>query len=691
MSKTTHAFKLTILVSALSAVYGTAFAESETDDISFYTKPESSISVGVGHQSGDRAQFGIYDGVMDDKTLLLLDADIKMRDDATGIWKTLSVTKLGLDNREIKAGMEQQGNWGISLGYNQMVRDMPYIINTGVDGFGTTEQTRNTVTPGAGPHNYRLGTERDILSLDFFKYLSPAWSVKVNYRHEEREGNLIGGAYGNGAISWNFLGVPIDSTTQQLEATLNYTGDKLQIIAGYFGSLYNNKNELTCYRISIADTCWGADPDPVYTSQPLDNAAHQAFVSGVYSFTQTTKGTFKVAYTEATADGRIPTASIAGISKTGSPPSSLDNGISTTLVQLGLTARPMPKLSLLANFRYYDVQDDTPVYLATSAPMHTTPQSYKTTSGKVEGTYNLAQGYNLIAGIDYSEQDRSLQDPAYFNERYAPYRAELDETTYRIQLRKSLSETLNGSLAYLYSDRTGSDYAPARTNSNYIAPLHTADRERNKIRLTMDWAPTEALGVQLNVETAKDEYGHTAIRPYGVQEGEAHLISLDVSYQINDSWQITGWYSHGRNKIYQESVGPSAVGIKTANQEDTGNAVGLKLTGKLNPKTRVGADLSWSRDKSEISQTWTSGSVTQVPDITSTATHIKLFGEYALKKNADLRIDLIHERWKTDDWTWFYSNGDPFAYGTTADGTTVITDPKQSATFLGVRYIYKFQ
>jgi hypothetical protein len=51
----------------------------------------------------------------------------------------------------------------------------------------------------------------------------------------------------------------------------------------------------------------------------------------------------------------------------------------------------------------------------------------------------------------------------------------------------------------------------------------------------------------------------------------------------------------------------------------------------------------------------------------------------------------IHERWRTDDWTWSFSTGLPFTFGTTTDGTIVTAEPKQYATFLGARYIYKFQ
>jgi len=38
-----------------------------------------------------------------------------------------------------------------------------------------------------------------------------------------------------------------------------------------------------------------------------------------------------------------------------------------------------------------------------------------------------------------------------------------------------------------------------------------------------------------------------------------------------------------------------------------------------------------------------------------------------------------------------FASGTPFTYGTTTDGTQVIQQPKQSANFFGVRYIYRMQ
>jgi MtrB/PioB family decaheme-associated outer membrane protein len=540
-----------------------------------------------------------------------------------------------------------------------------------------------------------------------------AWGLefKVNFTNENKEGLRHWSRF----AAAEFMAEPIDWTTRQLDATLNYAGEKLQLSGGYVGSWFEeNGYNLVCGRTSATsctDTAGspfsGGVQDPAFLSLPFDNQAHQAFLSGAYRFTPTTQGTFKASYTHATVDEPIPTASLsAGTLFTyWNAPTHFDGEVNTTLVQLGLTARPIPKLNVLANLRYHDVDDQTPRYdvVGTNpspgvATSHSTPLSYSTISGKLEGTYSLPQGYSVIAGIDYSDQDRTVPvgvidtvpDPDRDTERYVPFRADLEEVTYRLQLRKSLSETLNGSVAYLRSDRDGSDFSLGRnTNGNIdqIAPLHIADRERDKIRLTADWAPMEALSVQLNLETSKDDYGMSAARPHGVHEGKANVYSVDVGYRLSENWQTS---QTGR-------AAGTTTDSKDATQKDTGNAVGLNLTGTISPKLKVGADLSWIREKSSIEQRrWVTATgapvvVAQVPDITSKATRINLFGQYALNRQADLRLDLIHERWKSDDWTWFFSDGSNFQYGTTTDGTTVIVDPKQNATFAGIRYIYKFQ
>ncbi|MDI6747586.1 MAG: MtrB/PioB family decaheme-associated outer membrane protein [Rhodocyclaceae bacterium] len=719
-------FRITALAAALAACYGTALAADDDEkaalaavaaEVSRLTTPESSISVGIGNWSGDRYQQGIYDGMREGKAYGLLDLTLVKRDNATGTWFSLEGRNLGLDTPELSAEWLRQGDIGVSLDYSRIQRDNPLTFTTGLQGIGTTSML---ISGASSPTNNRLpsrevslGTTRDLTQLGFYKNLMPNVDFKVSFKNEKKEGTRHWGL-GSNAL---FLVEPIDSTTQQLEATLAYAGEKFQMSGGYYGSWYRNEHSLVLGRVNgVTDnTATGNPGSPTSLSLPLDNQAHQLFLNGGYAFTPTTRGTFKLSYGKATQDENIPVA-FNVIPFVGFP-SSLNGRVDTTLVEVGLTSRPLPKLSVVANLRYYDVKDKTPVVGvvgATAAPfaptVWNTPHSYTKKSGKLEANYRLPHQFNVIGGIEINNQDRSV--PA-IGTLYVPYRVALDETTYRLQLRRSLSDTVNGSLAYLNSDRSGPGYVLA-TNSptiqNQMNPTHISDRKREKWRAMLDWSPTERLSFQFAIDQAQDKYG-PADRPYGLKDGSADIYTLDVNYTLNDDWQVSGWYSRDETKARELGFRPTDNGaspaIRDAQLRETGDSFGFGLRGRPSAKLQVGANLEWTKSISQYPQnlTFTTGATTPYPtvsgvttqalsDITNKLTRLKLFADYALDKKSNIRVDLIHERWQTDDWTWSFSTGAPFTYGASGaagtDGTTVTANPKQTVNFVGARYIYKF-
>lgn len=700
MHKTKISFTLTVLASSLMVAYGPAWS-AETDEVAAMTKPSSEVSIGVGHWSDDRPKMGRFDAMRDGGAYLLLDADVQMRDDATGTWKNLYINSLGTENREIRLEYLQQGSIGGSIEYTQFQSKAPYTIysnNLNVRGQTQTQGANIPNTAIGSGADYLFGMDRSKLGATFYKNLMPNLDLNARFSTEDKEGNRI---TSNGSA--NFVADLIDYTTRKAEVTLDYTGKELQLSGGMLGSWYKNNNDAGFVLLTNGT---------VRMTQPLDNSSWQAFVSGSYSFTPTTQGTFKLAYTRDTQDESLPTASIRSASYGNIP--KLDGRVDTTLLQLGLTARPLPQLSVVASLRYQDVDDKTDQYTSVRSTdntaniaVKTTPYSYETTSGKLEGTYRLPDGYSLTAGIDYSEQDRTVYTGISETNGYVPLRNDLDETTYRLQVRKNLSETLNGSLTYLQSDRDGSRFSSStstQAGTQFVSPVNAADRERQKLRLSIDWAPIEKLDLQFNFETAQDNYGTNA-QSHGLHEGEAKLYNLDASYQLNDSWQLTGWYSYNTNDAHFINAGPGTTVTLISNQNvkkqnDIGEAFGLNLVGKLTGQAKVGAELTWSKDTTEFDQRNSNGTPIRnflnlavvAPDIYSKALRLNLFADYAVQKNADLRFNLIHEKWETDDWQWKYSTGLPFQYGNaTTDGTTVISKPKQDATFVGVRYVYKFQ
>ena len=691
--KKQHAFRITALAAALLSAYGSALAAE-----GLVLEPNS-ISIGIGNWSNDRPQQGQYDGMRDSGGYGLLDANISQRDDATGTWLGLKARNLGLDNRELEVEWLRQGDIGASLEYSRISRDNPYIYNTGVQGIGTT--TLRVPTPsiaiGSGS-NVELGTVRDRWTAKFYKDLGTGLKFNVSYRDEQKDGTR---AWGRGGAA-EFAVEPINSTTRQLEAILSYARDRLQLSGGYYGTSYDNANGMVVTSLTSL-----AAASTYNLSLPLSTKSHELFLNGGYDFTPTTRGTFKMSYSTATQDEAIPSGTYPGLvwpaGQTPSPlaPTHLDGRIDTTLLEAGLTARPMPQLSILANLRYRDFEDKTPVqgvvFTGTTPTVYTTPFSYTNKTGKLEATYRLPQSYSLLGGIEYKGQDRQVP---IVGTTWVPFRQTLNESAYRVQLSKSMSETVNGRLAYVYSKRNGSSYDlplnPADPLQDLINPLNIADRKRDKIRAMVDWAPVEKLGFQFAIEDSKDKYSGQ-VGPYGLQEGTARLYAIDANYAVNTDWQIHAWYSRDETKA-NEITQQSAANTKYNDLSEVGDSFGVGFSGKVSGKLKLGGDLEQFRSVNKYTQTLAGGALAAglipTPDITNTLLRIKLFAQYAVQKNADLRFDLIQENWSTGDWSWklFPPGGaTPFTYGTTTDGTTVLSNPQQNSTFVGVRYIYRFQ
>lgn len=676
-------FPLTAIAATWLTAFGSAGA-AEGDDIAQHTKPESTVSAGVGYVDSDGARFGQYTGMHKSGGYGLFDLDIVKRDDATGTWFKLDGRNLGLDNRELKFEHSRQGDWGYSIDFSQTPRYEPYTVNTAVTGIGSANLTIPAVSTAGTPT--QLKTKREAIGFGFSKVLPGNWDLQVRFRNEEKDGaRLFARGTTGGAGLFEFAPEPIHSTTRQIEATIGYTGERLQLSGGYYGTTYDNKNTALNFTGGNAGL---STFNPI--GLPPDNQSHQLHLSGGYNFTTTTRGNFKVAYARATQNDAFITG--ANVPLAPGIGANLDGRVDTTLVQAGITARPMPKLSLLANLRYEDRDDRTPVRLYNTLATGTStfngenePRSIKKTSGKLEASYALPMNFRLTGGVDYEQKERSVSPV-----RIVSHRDKTDETSYRVELRHTLSETVTGALAYVHSDRGGSDFLTTVLNngtagSNLIAPIHLADRKRDKVRLSVNWTPTEQLGLQFMLEEAQDKYSARDALGLGPQKGKAQNYSLDASYTFSEKWQATAWASHNDNRMDQTSaVSASAAQIWAAALRNRGDAFGLGVQGKPNARLEFGADLSYSNITDEYRQQAVTGAArTSLPDVSTKLTSLKLFGKYALQKNAGLRLDYIYDRFNTNDWTW--------TTWTYTDGTTLTQNPTQTTNFLGISYYYKWQ
>lgn len=738
-----HRFQRSGVFLAVTMALAT-FAHADTDDeVARLVTPDSFVSVGVGNVGSSGGRFGMYNGLQENGAVGLLDFSFTRRDDETGTWYRASGRNLGLDTRELHLEHERQGAWDYFVDYNQIVRSSPYTIVTGVRGIGSNQLS--VPATAATTSQYTLKTERYRTSFGLNAMLADSTQLRVLLQNEEKEGERMFGRGSGGAME--FLAEPIKTNTQQVDLILDYTGEQLQLSGGYYGSFFKNDNPMlrvqggaTAFNSGVGST--GVAFDNISLSP--DNHSHQFHLSGGYQFARTTRLNFKIARSMAVQNDdfmavRFYNTANNGVNANTSGRTDLGGRLDTTLANISLTSRPTNNLFLLANLRYENRHDRTAVarYITTvggtgAAPVlsglsatsttdgNNEPRSLANWSGKLEASYSLPDGYRLTAGFDRDIKERSVSGV-----RVVGYRNKQDEDTYRVEVKRAMAETLSGSLAYLYSDRRGSDYMnlvtlngvtsyptysgtltcgqaiPSAqlqvTRCGLLQPIYMADRERQKIRLMTDWSPTDQISTQLMIEGAADLYGNGRGNPdIGVREGSSQLYSLDVTYQATDRWKFNSWLSRTESSIDQASIASvtamsnSGAIVWASRQKNTVNSLGVGARGKLPYGIEVGADYVYAFDKTiynarkEAYGPFSSSAVPgAIPDISYRQQTLKLFGTYPVDPQLSLRLDFIADHRKSNDWTW-----NNWVY---TDGTRVILNPDSKIYFVGMSLRYAFR
>jgi MtrB/PioB family decaheme-associated outer membrane protein len=737
---TRSGFQLKLIVlSLLVGAFGPA-AHAEGEDLAPFIKPESSISVGASAVSGDsadRAFFGQYNGMRQHRGQIQLDIDYLKREDSTGTWTSFNGRNLGNENREIGFAQQKQGDWRYQFEYGELVRNYSNTINTAMSGIGSNNLTITALgvppvpaapnaaalaaAQGSGS-NVDLKTTRKALGLAVDKWLTPYLQFEASFKNEDKTGARMFGrgfncSAGFGCVTvganTNTFGAillmpePINSVTRQVELKLNYSNDKLAVNGGYYGSFYTNK--FGSLSQTFAGRLWnpdgsGFDPrvgtgNSLQTAMgpialPPDNQSHQLSVAGTYAFTPTTRGTFKFAKTHGTQNDRFADAGFMT-----SPRGALDAVIDTTTAQVGLTSRPLPKLSIVANLRWEKKSDKTPIDLYSPTAGHTNSWgSHEKINGKLEASYQLANSYRGTVGLDYDFRD--LGRPANTNEtngQASAMRAKNQELGVRGELRKSMADNLSGAVSIAHSYRNGSRwmqtnagvYAPTMADGDLqgagfnLFPLISMDLLRDKLKLSTDWAPTDNLSLQASIDGAAEHYFAPTMR--GARDGKTTNLNLDAAYKVSDNWKVNGWYSRGDTIL--DINGPANAYM--AGLRQLGHNLGLGVRGAPTGKLEVGADFTFSYEvnRTGVGVSGTNLSANALPAAAFRQLNLNMFGKYALDKSADIKVSLLHQRYYSNEWFW-NNNGTSFFY---SDGTTVTQKDQQNVTFIGAAYIYKFQ
>ena len=723
-------FHRTLLALAVCAAFLPAHADEPVKI------EEGSVRVGVGvvpASAVDRGLFGQYNGLRSARTAVgTLGFDYMLRDDENETWMQVQGSNLLGDTREFNLVWKNPGEWKLTADYGELVRFDPNTLNTGLIGIGSrTPQVVNlTGGPGTGT-DVDLSTKRTGLGIGFAKWLSPSTMFELDLKSERKDGaRMFGvgmncptpvapGCAGTTGISagWALLMLPepIDSTHNQVEARLSYGFEKLRFNVGYYGSFYRNANGTMGATVPASLNNPLGVPMPLSSGlqgilgQPIalapDSQAHQLDFSGNYDFTPTTRATFKLAYANASQSQNF---AAAGLGAAPAGVLNLGGEVVTKLAKFGLSARPVPKLSLLADMRYEDKDDRTPLArynlegAGTSAATYTNQNlPYKKLHGKLLANWQFNSAYRGSVGADYEDIDRGIFTATAAASGISALRQKTKEVSVHAEVRRRMTEDMSGALNVSSARRDGSDWLRDNSGTGVTAigdpsvgffPTAIfmptlADRRRDKIKLFADWQPSSSLAIQVGAEQGKDYFNTPS--NYGLRGTDMGQYSLDWSYALSETWALNGYASRGLQTLNQARPAGYVMAFQNASM-----TAGLGVTGKLAGTVQVGGSLTYMNDRSVFDQTLDtfagSDSVALMvangglPDVVLRQTAVKMFAKFPVDKQSSIRLDVAHLQSTTSDWAWGY-NGVPFTF---SDGTTLSQKQSQNVGYVGLTYFY---
>jgi MtrB/PioB family decaheme-associated outer membrane protein len=703
---------LRLLVSAsLCAWPVLAAAQQQDGQPVLYT---SEVEIGGGWVTDDSFKFGEYSGLEDDGPFAIGTIDVLRRSpydgDSTRYWEVYG-TNLGLDSRSVHAEYGHQGDFSLFLDYDQLPHNRledaqtPYIGAGGENltlpaGWVSATNVGGLTALNASLRDVEIETERMEYGGGASWNITNNWQIKAAFHREEKDGlETVAGIFGDagggpagplGAI----LPQPVDQTTDEGSIGVSYTGKKFQAQLGYNVSLFNNDvDSLTWLNPFDRLNAWDVTQDFDFGGQGRlalepDNAAHQVTGSAGYTFDSTTRVVGSFSYGRMTQDDDfLPfTVNPNLVVPVGLPRSDLDGEVNTMHGNLTVASRPLQKLDVRGRYTFDDRDNDTPrdVYLTVPGDIQdqgpltgsqariNRPYSRRSHKIELDGGYRVLSSLKVGLGYDFETIDRDFTEVK-----------DVDEHTGRIKLSFSPSHLASGWVSYARSFRSGSEYVDNRQllvshspeflatqapedlfeNDPELRKYYIADRERDEVKASVTFVPSEQFTAGLAGTYRRDDYDETRI---GLTERNYLSATVDVVITPVEQLAFTFFTTVQRNSQDQDGFSrpgnvpfpPSAAVARDLRSKwdvvtiDRTYTAGTEIEWEvLKNELEIGLDalLSYSFSDFDIDG-GTNLNFESLPETRTALYSIGVRADYKVMERVSIRPAYRFERYKTKDF-----------------------------------------
>ena len=749
---------------------------TESPEVAALTQPANYVEIGARNVSDDSAKFGEYNGLHESGVDLIGNFDIRGGDayqgheggQGTVRWQ-LRGADLGTTSRTLRATVSDQGKWNLGVGYDELrhystdsyqtpyggalggnVFTLPASFGViGADHFGDpgTGTQALTATQTAAFQRRDVYAGRRNYSFNAGYLLNRQWNLQFDFNRLDQSGaKLLAASYspdasgaGAGENSATFLN-PNKYQTDTFDFAINWVGDKGQLRAGYFVSLFHDDYSSFSFSNPFADPgavvngdlpAGGVFPVNVYGTPP-SNGFHQLNLTGGYVFSSATSLAGGLSYGRNTQNGSY----IDDLLQTAPLPRQSLNGLVVNRhADLKLTHQATRGLALSAGVKFDERDNQSPSN--TYGPMNSVagdtfgtvvnaPVSNRKTRLELAGNYRIDRRQSARLAYEYEAVRRwcnnalannaQSTDPEGFPADYYTKAACVQVSDNRESrvvagYRLRASDKVRLSAAYTHARRS------ADVNSSYYNPMQAsgegfqnygfvgyfdAARTEQIAKAALNWQPVETLDLGLALRYIHDRYDSAL----GVQSARTSSVDVDAGYTPTENLSLSAYLTLQRRQrdmlaAYDRSPTAPPTQIWSNRLGDDSDTIGLaaRRSGLMHGKLQAVLDASYSSGKSDYSVGLVSFasdlcSATldltcgQLPAFKNDVTRLRLSVSYRASSQGTVAAGYLYQKLSSNDY--YYS-----AYQLGSTAVTVLPTnqraPSYTMNVIALSYLYNFR
>jgi MtrB/PioB family decaheme-associated outer membrane protein len=565
------------------------------------------LDLGLGHLGDENLRYTGYRGLDKDGAFLALDGQAHYRGEGDS-WFDLVARDLGSERRQLELRGGRRGAYTLELNYAEVSRHRGFGANTPFLGVGSNrlalpaDWTAAATTDGmthlaAALRAVDLSTKRRTLRGGLDLRLSGSWRYEAKVRHVNKQGLRPYGA-GVFTIQSSHIPAPVDFSENAVGMALNYAGERSALRISLDRSWFNNTQ---------AFVTWQNPFEPVGNTQYLrsalepDSDAWRLGLAGTYSSASGVRMSAQASLGRHQQDDPfLPYSINPDFDHLELPRASLGGKVDLQSINLAtrLSARLSRSLNLRLSARVDERDNRTPVTAFT--PVITDlverpetlnrPYSFKRRQLSAALDHRLGRSARLHAGVRRLERERSLQ--AVRETRQTTWWGEISLHHWSAaQLRLRAESSDRNSEPYLTVNDPGLQENPLTRKFNL------AGRERRRLALELELAPTDRLSTSVGLYRSRDDYEASGL---GLLDSVEDSINLDITYQFGPEISVFAF----ANLDHYDSQLAGAVfdGAPPwfATTKDRFLTFGAGLTHRINPRFELGLQFHASHARGRI-------------------------------------------------------------------------------------------